>query len=371
VALARAFIAKAIWNLATTRDLIDRIDADPVLRRLCGWPRRSAIPSEATFSRAFAEFASSDLPARMHEALVTTALETPIVMCDGDHGRPLNRVPLPAGYGRVIQLRRYSCAAYEPPRILMEDPVPTNTVFAGGVSGRWSTGSPPKALQEALRGSSLTTVITPRSEQANVSQSPARCHRCRAHRHVSACLEVADPDRRGSGGVTGVTGVPSLRGWSSAPCQLFPCRPRGVDEAGQGSQAFQPVLQQGRMPQARPAGLGSILRPAALCCTSLPSGCHLSQGSEYQVVVIPVLTQHYAMLKRNLLYTGVTRGKRLVVLVGQKKALAIAVRNASAGRRWSKLDEWLAGANDGPQVGIAHDARSPGERPLTGAMPYG
>ena len=97
----------------------------------------------------------------------------------------------------------------------------------------------------------------------------------------------------------------------------------------------------------------------------------MSQGSEYQVVVIPVLTQHYAMLKRNLLYTGVTRGKRLVVLVGQKKALAIAVRNASAGRRWSKLDEWLAGANDGPQVGIAHDARSPGERPLTGAMPYG
>ena len=77
--VARAFIAKAIWNLATTRDLIDRIDADPVLRRLCGWPRRSAIPSEATFSRAFAECASSDLPARMHEALVTTALETPIV----------------------------------------------------------------------------------------------------------------------------------------------------------------------------------------------------------------------------------------------------------------------------------------------------
>ena len=79
VALARAFIAKAIWNLATTRDLIDRIDADPVLRRLCGWPGRSAIPSEATFSRAFAEFASSELAARMHEALVTTALETTIV----------------------------------------------------------------------------------------------------------------------------------------------------------------------------------------------------------------------------------------------------------------------------------------------------
>jgi exodeoxyribonuclease V alpha subunit len=68
---------------------------------------------------------------------------------------------------------------------------------------------------------------------------------------------------------------------------------------------------------------------------------HKSQGSEYPAVVIPIMTQHYAMLQRNLLYTGVTRGKRLVVLVGQKKAIAIAVRNVSGRRRWSKLDEWL------------------------------
>ena len=68
---------------------------------------------------------------------------------------------------------------------------------------------------------------------------------------------------------------------------------------------------------------------------------HKSQGSEYPAVVIPVMTQHYAMLQRNLLYTGVTRGKRLVVLVGQKKAIAIAVRNVSGRRRWSKLKEWL------------------------------
>ncbi len=72
---------------------------------------------------------------------------------------------------------------------------------------------------------------------------------------------------------------------------------------------------------------------------------HKSQGSEYPAVVMPVLTQHYAMLKRNLLYTGVTRGKRLVVLVGQKKAVATAVRNASGRQRWSKLDEWLAGGS--------------------------
>ena len=68
---------------------------------------------------------------------------------------------------------------------------------------------------------------------------------------------------------------------------------------------------------------------------------HKSQGSEYPAVVIPLMTQHYAMLQRNLLYTGVTRGKRLVVLVGQKKAVAIAVHNVSGRRRWSKLQEWL------------------------------
>jgi exodeoxyribonuclease V alpha subunit len=68
---------------------------------------------------------------------------------------------------------------------------------------------------------------------------------------------------------------------------------------------------------------------------------HKSQGSEYPAVVIPIMTQHYAMLQRNLLYTGVTRGKKLVVLVGQKKAVAIAVRNVSGRRRWSKLQEWL------------------------------
>jgi exodeoxyribonuclease V alpha subunit len=68
---------------------------------------------------------------------------------------------------------------------------------------------------------------------------------------------------------------------------------------------------------------------------------HKSQGSEYPAVVIPVMTQHYAMLQRNLLYTGVTRGKRLVVIVGQKKAVAIAVKNVSGRRRWSKLNEWL------------------------------
>jgi exodeoxyribonuclease V alpha subunit len=68
---------------------------------------------------------------------------------------------------------------------------------------------------------------------------------------------------------------------------------------------------------------------------------HKSQGSEYPAVVIPLNTQHYPMLQRNLVYTGVTRGKRLVVLVGQRKALAMAVKGARTRKRWSKLRDWL------------------------------
>jgi exodeoxyribonuclease V alpha subunit len=68
---------------------------------------------------------------------------------------------------------------------------------------------------------------------------------------------------------------------------------------------------------------------------------HKSQGSEYPAVVIPIVTQHYAMLKRNLLYTALTRGKRLVVLVGQRTAIGIAVRGVRGRRRWSKLEELL------------------------------
>lgn len=64
---------------------------------------------------------------------------------------------------------------------------------------------------------------------------------------------------------------------------------------------------------------------------------HKSQGSELPAVVIPVATQHYMLLQRNLIYTGVTRGKNLVVLIGQKKALAIAVRNDRPQRRYSGL----------------------------------
>jgi exodeoxyribonuclease V alpha subunit len=78
---------------------------------------------------------------------------------------------------------------------------------------------------------------------------------------------------------------------------------------------------------------------------------HKSQGSEYPAVVIPLLTQHYAMLQRNLVYTGLTRGKQLVVLVGQKKALAMAIKNHLGRRRYTKLAEWLAPAANPPDRG--------------------
>jgi exodeoxyribonuclease V alpha subunit len=76
---------------------------------------------------------------------------------------------------------------------------------------------------------------------------------------------------------------------------------------------------------------------------------HKSQGSEYPAVVIPVTTQHYTMLARNLVYTGVTRGKRLVVIIGQRKALGIAVRGGQMRPRWTKLKEWLAYPSRAPE----------------------
>ncbi|TDH61203.1 hypothetical protein E2C06_18130 [Dankookia rubra] len=85
-------------------------------------------------------------------------------------------------------------------------------------------------------------------------------------------------------------------------------------------------------------GFGELDELVLACATTV----HKTQSSEYPAVVIPVTTQHYPMFQRNLIYTAVTRGKRLVVLVGQRKALSIAVRDQQARRRWSKLKEWLA-----------------------------
>jgi transposase len=69
-AIARAFVAKMVYDMPTTRVLIDRLESDQQLRRICGWERKSDIPEEWTFSRAFAEFAESRLAERVHEALI-------------------------------------------------------------------------------------------------------------------------------------------------------------------------------------------------------------------------------------------------------------------------------------------------------------
>lgn len=78
-ALIAAFLAKSIHNFPTTRQLIDRLKADRQLRSICGWMSESAIPSESTFSRAFAEFARRKLPERIHEALVRLTQQNRIV----------------------------------------------------------------------------------------------------------------------------------------------------------------------------------------------------------------------------------------------------------------------------------------------------
>jgi hypothetical protein len=69
-AIARAFVAKAVYNLSHTRQLLDRLRNDPSLRSICGWQSRGEIPHESQFSRAFASFAASELPQRLHAALI-------------------------------------------------------------------------------------------------------------------------------------------------------------------------------------------------------------------------------------------------------------------------------------------------------------
>jgi exodeoxyribonuclease V alpha subunit len=69
---------------------------------------------------------------------------------------------------------------------------------------------------------------------------------------------------------------------------------------------------------------------------------HKSQGSEYPAVIIPLLTQHYVMLQRNLIYTAVTRGRKLVIIIGSKRALAIAVKNNRTEKRYTYLKSRLA-----------------------------
>lgn len=78
--LARAFLAKAVLNIASNEHLLERLIMDPTLRRICGWEMRSNIPSLSTFSRAFKEFAECELPQRIHESLIKDNFSNQVAM---------------------------------------------------------------------------------------------------------------------------------------------------------------------------------------------------------------------------------------------------------------------------------------------------
>lgn len=93
---------------------------------------------------------------------------------------------------------------------------------------------------------------------------------------------------------------------------------------------------------------------------------HKSQGSEYRAVVLPILTQHYMLLQRNLLYTAVTRAKQLVVIVGTKKAIAMAVRNNKIAQRNTRLaarlqsgESFSSGGDYGRTIRESHKVKPP------------
>ena len=79
-AIARAFVAKAVYDMPTTRGLLDRLATDVSLRRICGWEQKSAVPSESVCSRAFAEFAATAVPQHVHDAVVRTTFEAVLLI---------------------------------------------------------------------------------------------------------------------------------------------------------------------------------------------------------------------------------------------------------------------------------------------------
>jgi transposase len=106
--IARAFVAKAIYNLPTTRALIDRLQVDVQLRRICGWERAGSIPSESTFSRAFDEFTKKNLASRVHSALIADTQKERLVGHISRDGTEIE--------GREKPAKRAVPAAKEPPR---------------------------------------------------------------------------------------------------------------------------------------------------------------------------------------------------------------------------------------------------------------
>jgi hypothetical protein len=89
-AIARSFIAKMVYNIDTTSFLLERLNTDKNLRRICGWESRLQIPSESTFSRAFADFANTELPQRVHEALIKKTLGNEILLHNSRDSTAIN-----------------------------------------------------------------------------------------------------------------------------------------------------------------------------------------------------------------------------------------------------------------------------------------
>ena len=99
-ALATAFVAKAILNLPTTRDLISRLQVDECLRRFCGWPSLSAMPHESKFSRAFDEFARTELPQQLHEAVIASTQQQRLI---GHIARDSTAIPVRERYPETAE----------------------------------------------------------------------------------------------------------------------------------------------------------------------------------------------------------------------------------------------------------------------------
>ena len=106
-ALVTAFMAKAILNLPTTRDLISRLRVDEVLRRFCGWPSLSAVPHESKFSRAFAEFAGTELPQQLHEAVIAATQRQRLI---GHIARDSTAIPVRERYPETAQQKAAKAA---------------------------------------------------------------------------------------------------------------------------------------------------------------------------------------------------------------------------------------------------------------------
>ena len=102
---ALAFVAKAVLGVPTTSALIERLDVDKSLRRILGWERRSQVPSEATFSRAFAEFARGALPDKIHAALIERALGGRIIGAFARDATEIETREKPVRHGQRRQRR--------------------------------------------------------------------------------------------------------------------------------------------------------------------------------------------------------------------------------------------------------------------------